>query len=145
MAFTSNISGGTGTVNYDWTFGDGSKDSGAAVNHTFVAAGTYAVSLWVNDTGGGSVEKVLNLTVGKPAAALAGALGEFGPYIAVFAAIVVVAIALLLLARRRKGRTSPAEEPLEAPPSQDSNETPPEGVGGEFQQEIDRTPPSDES
>jgi len=38
---------------YQWTFGDGSSASGASVNHTYAAAGTYSVTLRATDKDGG--------------------------------------------------------------------------------------------
>ncbi len=50
---TLDASGSTdtdGTVTgYSWTFGDGSVGSGAQVNHTYTASGTYTVGLIVTD------------------------------------------------------------------------------------------------
>lgn len=39
-------------VAYTWTFGDGTSGSGVRVNHVFVAAGTYTVTLTVTDASG---------------------------------------------------------------------------------------------
>lgn len=39
-------------VSYTWDFGDGSTDSGAAVDHTFYDKGTYSVTLTVTDSSG---------------------------------------------------------------------------------------------
>jgi len=39
-------------VSYAWDFGDGSTDTGASVDHTFIDKGTYAVKLTVTDSSG---------------------------------------------------------------------------------------------
>ncbi len=50
IAFTS-ISTGTGTLSYQWNFGDGSSNStGSTVTHTFPGSGTYNVILTVTDS-----------------------------------------------------------------------------------------------
>ena len=50
-------------VGFAWDFGDGSGGAGSAVSHTFTAAGTYAVTLTVEDNGGalGSSETIVEV------------------------------------------------------------------------------------
>jgi chitodextrinase len=66
-SFTSACSGLTCTFNgsgssdsdgtiahYWWDFGDGAASSGSTASHTYTAAGTYTVWLFVRDSGGGA-------------------------------------------------------------------------------------------
>ncbi|RYD90773.1 MAG: PKD domain-containing protein, partial [Sphingobacteriales bacterium] len=47
-----NQSAGTGTLTYEWNFGDGSQSTDLNPSHTYTAAGTYSVSLIaINSTG----------------------------------------------------------------------------------------------
>ncbi len=39
-------------VSYAWDFGDGSTDTGASVDHTFIDKGNYSVTLTVSDSSG---------------------------------------------------------------------------------------------
>ena len=48
---------------WQWDFGDGQTASGAAVSHTFAAAGTYTVQLTVTDDCGASASDTLVATV----------------------------------------------------------------------------------
>ncbi len=41
-------------LTYSWAFGDGSSDIGVTTSHTFTVAGTYPVTLTVNDGNGGT-------------------------------------------------------------------------------------------
>lgn len=41
-----------GIASYAWTFGDGNTGSGVAINHVYVSADTYTVTLTVTDTAG---------------------------------------------------------------------------------------------
>jgi PKD repeat protein len=52
------------TATYAWSWGDGSPNgSGKTASHTFGAAGTYGVVLWVTDAGGSdSVVKIITVT-----------------------------------------------------------------------------------
>ena len=42
------------TLSYSWNFGDGGTGSGVSPNHTYAAAGSYTVTLTVNDGNGGT-------------------------------------------------------------------------------------------
>ncbi|MFI5414983.1 MAG: PKD domain-containing protein, partial [Candidatus Lutacidiplasmatales archaeon] len=108
VSFAANGTGGTGVLAYAWEFGDGSKGLGPTVRHTFGAAATYAVTVWVNDTVGGSVEQLVNFTVVPTTTALGRAWAEFGPVVVVLLAIVAVAASVLLV-RRRAHRRPPAD------------------------------------
>jgi len=46
----NNIGGGTGMA-YSWNFGDGGTATGASVNHTYVASGSYTVTLVATGSG----------------------------------------------------------------------------------------------
>jgi hypothetical protein len=43
-----------GGYRYSWDYGDGTHDSGPAVNHTYAAAGTYTVIVTASDSAGDS-------------------------------------------------------------------------------------------
>jgi len=43
--FSATVGGGTTPVTYEWDFGDGQAGTGAVVEHTYVATGTYSVVL----------------------------------------------------------------------------------------------------
>ena len=51
-ASTSAASGGQSITTYAWDFGDGTSGLGVTVNHVFIAAGTFTVTLTVTDSGG---------------------------------------------------------------------------------------------
>jgi len=48
---------------YKWDFGDGTKDDGAVVKHSFRSAGSYNVALTVTDSKGYSAETSVNIVV----------------------------------------------------------------------------------
>lgn len=60
-------SGGVPPYAYAWNFGDGTRGTGPSSRHTYSAAGTYGVVLWVNDSAGSTVVKWLNITVSASA------------------------------------------------------------------------------
>ena len=49
-----------------WSFGDGATGSGAAVSHTYAAAGTYAVSVTVTDAVGNARTRTGTTVVARP-------------------------------------------------------------------------------
>lgn len=129
VALSAGVTGGTAPLTYSWVLGDGRSATGSQVTHAYLSAGTYTVYLWVNDSGGGSVEKSFQVSVssGGGSSTSSGLPGGgvllYGLVGAVVAAVVVVA---LLLARRRKPpavAAGPASPP--APPPWSEAPTPP--------------------
>ena len=51
------------TLTYTWDLGDGNQGVGASMNHAFLAAGTYTVSVTVDDSHGGIVSSTLSVQV----------------------------------------------------------------------------------
>ncbi len=71
-----------GTIaSYAWDFGDGSADTGAKVDHTYAAAGSYVVTLIVTDDKGAMDRDVTLVVVQAPANASPVAQAG-GPYAA---------------------------------------------------------------
>jgi YVTN family beta-propeller protein len=124
LTFTSTVHGGTGRVTYDWNFGDGNSTGGASAVHVYSAPGAYAVWLWVNDTGGGSVQVFLNLTILTPTGSAPPAVAALGPFTLaltlIIAAAVIIVLAAVLLAGRRK--STPPREPRASENPPDSSE-----------------------
>ena len=58
VSFQAKVNNGT-LVNYAWNFGDGNTSVGAAVNHTYVKAGTYNVILTATTPDGRSEQHTL--------------------------------------------------------------------------------------
>lgn len=55
-------------VDHGWVFGDGTSASGAVVNHTYAAAGTYQAVLTVRDDDGATASTTRSVTVTAPPA-----------------------------------------------------------------------------
>ncbi|MCI4349082.1 MAG: PKD domain-containing protein [Thermoplasmata archaeon] len=97
VSFAAAGTGGTGTLVYNWTFGDRGTALGPAPQHTFTSAGNFSVSVWANDSTGASahasvyVRVVLTLglnvaispatvSAGQQASIVAVAFGGAAPY-----------------------------------------------------------------
>ncbi|MEO0133067.1 MAG: PKD domain-containing protein [candidate division WOR-3 bacterium] len=52
--FTTAVSGGCGSYQYNWNFGDGQQGTGSEVYHQFSSDGTYNVVLTVSEIGSGN-------------------------------------------------------------------------------------------
>jgi PKD repeat protein len=63
IAFSAEVTGGTGPYSYAWLLGDGTHAATQYLNHTYAATGTYDVALWVNDTYGLSAFSSRTVTV----------------------------------------------------------------------------------
>ena len=53
-------------VSYEWSFGDGTNETGSVVSHVYNKEGTYQVTLNVTDNDGLSSLKTFAITVGSP-------------------------------------------------------------------------------
>jgi hypothetical protein len=57
----------TGTLSYEWDFGDGTTDNSERVEHTYETAGSYEVTLTVTDGGGETDSTTRSVTVQEAA------------------------------------------------------------------------------
>ena len=135
--FTSNATGGTGSLSFSWAFGDGSTGTGSVVSHAYGSVGSYNVTVWVNDTSGGSVMQSLNVTVANPTRSPGptSASSDSFALIALAVVVIIVAVAaILLLTRRRRDKTTPGEERDDSTPATDGADVAlPEQSGDEAQ------------
>ena len=68
------------TLTYAWNFGDGSTGTGASPTHTYGTAGTYDVSLTVNDGKANSAPSSATATITTPPVNAAPTANAGGPY-----------------------------------------------------------------
>jgi subtilisin family serine protease len=66
------VGGNPGIAEYRWSFGDGGTANGSAATHTYVAAGTYRVTLTVTDDDGEASTTESLQTVREPNANVSG-------------------------------------------------------------------------
>ena len=117
VTFSSTSIGGTGTRTCTWSFGDESTGTGAVVDHSYQASGTYTVVLTVNDTAGVSAKSSTRVTVVANTSTTApGRLGTTGATVDVLIlggalAIAAVVGVSVMFYQRRKGRYRPPETP----------------------------------
>jgi PKD repeat protein len=123
VPFTAGASAGTAPYSYSWLFGDGGTSNLANQSHLYASAGTYTVTLWVNDSGGGSVKKSWSVTVaaGTSKTPSGNSSGTSFPWWIVIVVIVVLALAgiggfLFMRSRRPPAATTPPT-PRTPPPA----------------------------
>lgn len=124
--------GGSGTYHYDWSFGDGFAGSGVSVRHTYTLAGTFEVTLWINDSIGGVHSMSWTVRVSANAAPGSARILGMPPWAAalLFLELAVAAAAAIgfVLYRGRRGRVEPSEEPSTVPDDPPAYSDPPETV-----------------
>jgi PKD repeat protein len=57
------VSNAAGDVSYDWSFGDGSSETGESVTHVYTEPGTYTVALTVTDADGNTATATATVDV----------------------------------------------------------------------------------
>ncbi|HEV2449298.1 MAG TPA: PKD domain-containing protein, partial [Thermoplasmata archaeon] len=117
VQFVGGTSNGTPPVSYHWEFGDRGSASAAAANHTFTSGGTYVVTLWANDSGGGAQSRTLSVTVQGGGGPGAGSVSLL--WIAGGAGAVLLAAGALSVAFRSRRRRAPSSEGTSPDPAGD--------------------------
>ncbi|MFI5415097.1 MAG: PKD domain-containing protein, partial [Candidatus Lutacidiplasmatales archaeon] len=64
--FNATPIGGVPPIIESWNFGDGTTTTGAIVSHSYSTPGFYTVTVWANDSAGGSVAVVTHVEVHPP-------------------------------------------------------------------------------
>ena len=78
--FSSVILGGYGTYNVSWNFGDGTPVvAGASVGHTYLAPGTYVVTMTATDSLGATSSAAVTVSVQNPALGVALSISPASP------------------------------------------------------------------
>ncbi len=103
--FFGNVSGGTGPFSYTWVFGDGSSSRLPTPQHWYNSTGTYRVSLWVNDSVGGSTHVTWTISVGSSSPFWGSVSGAPAWFWGGLGAIGAAAIGGSFLLRGRRSRT----------------------------------------
>src|SRR6188474_2899686 len=66
-AFTATVTGASGALTYEWTFGDGAPEiGGAQMSHAFTAAGLVGVQVFVTDAAGDVGSEYIQHLVHQP-------------------------------------------------------------------------------
>ncbi|MGA9840098.1 MAG: PKD domain-containing protein, partial [Thermoplasmata archaeon] len=110
VSFSTAISGGTGPYSVVWAFDDGSYAYGLSPQHTYASAGTYTVTVVVQDAVGAEKNTTYALVVGS-----ASSSSSFGSSFTsgIILGIVVgaAAAAVILFATTRPKRPQPVMPP----------------------------------
>ena len=75
VTFEASASGGSPPYSFEWSFGDGSTQTGSPAEHTYATAGTFLVAITVVDNGGRTAQSSREIVV---SAVLAAAF-TYGP------------------------------------------------------------------
>jgi PKD repeat protein len=136
VGFNATITGGTAPFTVVWSFDDGSYATGLAAQHAFANAGTYAVTLLVEDAVGAekNVTYTMTVTTASPGGIFHGD-ATLALFLGFVAGLVLGALLLYVLTRRRRSNPPPPPKPFEAPAAPvaapaSTAATPPEATDG---------------
>ncbi|MHB8352119.1 MAG: PKD domain-containing protein [Thermoplasmata archaeon] len=123
LQFTANGTGGTGTLQYAWEFGDGSGTVGSAPGHLYAVAGTYTAVVWANDSVGGSGRSIVTITVVAPKSShpsntsphSSGSSSGYAASWLVVAAIIGLIVGVLIGTLMARRRPPPPLKPMPPP------------------------------
>ena len=105
VTFATTVSGGTGPFAYSWEFGDGSSSVLPSPVHEYARTGVFSVTVWVNDSVGGSAKSLTTVTVVSPSGGGSSASSSNGVPLWFWAGIAVLvvvgAVGTVFLLRRR--------------------------------------------
>jgi len=122
LDFTTSISGGTAPYTIVWGFGDGSYGYGVESSHAFANAGTYNVTLFIEDKVGAEWNATYHLTV--TSSSNASTFGTSFDEALVLGILVGAAVAAVLLFAAGRSRSKPPSSPP-TPYTPPVKETPP--------------------
>lgn len=126
VEFSSQPLGGFPPYTYEWDFGDGTTDTGSAVNHQYNTIGKYNVTLKVTDSRGNThaESKMYFINVRPPwdpgntarsashgLAAFSRVVADFFIWFGIFSPVWVVIGGLIYLRHRRKKKTQANTNP----------------------------------
>ncbi len=125
VSFSTAVSGGAGTYNFTWIFGDGNQSAFASPTHNYTKVGTFHPSVWVNDSSGQSVTTTLTVIVSAhtivppPPPVKTNASGTSNGFSWTWLLVgllvgLVIGLAVAYLASRRGGGRRPAVHPYGA-------------------------------
>ncbi|MGI0155592.1 MAG: PKD domain-containing protein, partial [Thermoplasmata archaeon] len=125
LEFNTSISGGTAPYTIVWGFDDGSYGYGVSSSHSYGQAGTYTVTLFVEDAVGGEWNTTYRLAVASPSSAPTfGSEFEDGLVLGLLVGAVAAAAVLFVAARSKK--RPPAPPTAFVPPAARTEVAPPE-------------------
>ncbi len=117
LQFNTSISGGTQPYSVFWALGDGSYGSGISSQHSYAEAGTYLVTLIVNDSAGAGWSTTYRLVVAAaPGPSALGTQFETGLLLGLLVGAAVAAL-ILFIAPRSKRRPPPSPPTAYVPPA----------------------------
>jgi PKD repeat protein len=70
ISFSTHVTGGTPPYMFEWRFGDGTDSAAGAPSHTYSSIGSFTVTVWVNDSGGGSYRQTLEVKIPRTSGGL---------------------------------------------------------------------------
>jgi len=124
VSFSPTVIGGTPPYSYAWSFGDGATSAAKSPTHTYSKSGTFTVTAWVNDSGGGSFRQTVEVKIPKTSGGLLWVILALPTLDLLLLLGAIVAVVVVLAIAVHRWRKTPPTTAAPPPPARAATQKP---------------------